>query len=329
MHKRLVSTNISTPGFYRADPNLYLLVRKGRRGTTTRSWIVRYELHGKAYGMGIGALDTYSLSEARSRARLIRQQLHDGVDPLAHRNAERARQQAEAAKGISFEDASRQYIAAQMTRWVPGHHAHWVTSLSTWVHPIIGKTSVGAIETEHVLRVLQQAMPDGDGKFWEKRYPTARNVRSRIEIVLAWAAANGLRDVDKPNPARWRGHLQHLLPGQSKLSKPVPQPSLNWRELPAFMTQLAQLEDEPAALALRFLCHVATRTADIARCKIVDIDLDAGVWRVAAYSKSGLTIDVPLSAPALQLAREAASACRSTRSPTAARCCSPASARAP
>jgi hypothetical protein len=283
--KRLISTNISTPGFYRADPNLYLCVRPGRDGPT-KSWVVRYELNGKAHGMGIGALDTYGLGEARIKARLIRQQLDQGIDPIAARKAERVKRAADQAKAVSFEAAASAYIKAQMTRWVPGHHDAWVNSLATWVHPIIGKMPVGSIETADVRRVLEQIIP-GEGKFWDKRHVTAQRVRNRIEKVLASAAAQGLRDVDKPNPARWPDHLELLLPAASKFAKPVPQPALPYADMPAFMAQLAVLDDEPAALALRFLCHVATRTADVARAKIEHVDLDKAVWSIPAYSKSG------------------------------------------
>jgi integrase len=162
---------------------------------------------------------------------------------------------------------------------------------------------VGEITTDDVLRCLQQPV---DGKsFWETRSVTATRVRARIETVLSWAGAQGLRPADVPNPARWRGHLQFLLAGQSKLAGPEPQPALPYLELGAFLDALAK-HDGTASLAYRFLAHVCTRSADLQRAKIADIDLDAAVWKIASYSKTGRPLNVPLSPQALALAREAA-----------------------
>jgi integrase len=311
MPKKLTSLNIRKPGFYRADQNLYLVVRQGKNGPT-RSWIVRWEKSGRPRDMGIGRASDYSLSEAREKARLIRQQLHEGVDPIEHRKAERGRIAAEQRKAVSFEEAARGYIQAHLARWVPAHADGWIGSLRDWVHPKIGGMSVAAIETSHVLQVLQQPVSGADGTFWEKRFVTAQRCRSRIEIVLGWAGAQGYRAADLPNPARWRGHLQFLLPGQSKLAAPKPMPALNWRELPQFMARLSELKDEPAALPLQFLIHVAVRTADIARCKVSDVDLEAGIWHIERYSKSGRPLDVPLSPAALALAKQAAAIANGT-----------------
>jgi integrase len=276
--KKLTSLNIRKPGFHRVDQNTYLVVRKGKKeGSTTRSYVLRFERNGKARDMGLGRASDYTLAEVRERSRLVR--------------------------AVSFEEASRGYIQGQLTRWTSEHATDWISSLRDWVHPLIGKMPVASIETADVLRVMQQ--PFKGGTFWTKRATTAQRCRSRIEIVLGWAGAQGHRQADIPNPARWKKHLEFLLSAPSKLAKPVPQPALPYAEMPAFMAALAK-QDGATALALRFLCHAAVRTADVARCEITDVDLDAAVWKIASYSKSNLAIDVPLSPAALAIAREAA-----------------------
>src|SRR5436305_560003 len=44
---------------------------------------------------------------------------------------------------------------------------------------------------------------------------TASRLRGRVESVLDWASARGYCTGD--NPARWRGHLDNLLPPRSKV----------------------------------------------------------------------------------------------------------------
>jgi integrase len=312
MPKKLTSLNIRKPGFHRADQNLYLVVRQAKDGSTTRSWVLRWERNGKARDMGLGRASDYTLAEARERARLVRQQLDAGIDPIEHRKAERGRIAAEQKKSVTFEEASRGYIQGQLTRWVSAHADGWIGSLRDWVHPIIGKMPVSAIETTDVLKVLQQ--PVEGGTFWTKRAVTAQRCRSRIEIVLGWAGAQGHRQADIPNPARWKGHLQFLLPAASKLAAPVPQPALPYAQMPAFMAALAKHESV-AARALQFVAFTAVRTADVARAKVGDVDFPAATWRIASYSKTGRPLAIPLSPQALAiatLAKEAASIANGT-----------------
>jgi integrase len=311
MPKKLVSTNISRPGLHWAATNLFLCVRVGKAGVVTRSWVLRFERNGHARDMGLGRASDYTLAEARERARLVRQQLNDGLDPIEVRRTERARKQAEQAASVTFEEASRGYIQGQLQRWVPAHADDWITSLASWAHPVIGRMAVGQVGIEDVLRVLRQPVPGAEGDFWSARAKTAQRVRSRIELVLGWAGANGLRAPDTPNPARWKRHLEFLLPAQSKLTAPRAMPALPYSEAPAFLAALRECEGI-AALALQFVLFTAVRTADVARCKISDIDLGESIWRIAGYSKTGRPLNIPLSAPAVEIARQAAAIANGT-----------------
>ncbi len=64
----------------------------------------------------------------------------------------------------------------------------------------------------------QKVVSAADGAtatLWTARPETASRVRGRIESVLDWAAARNYRQGE--NPARWRGHLENLLPKRSKV----------------------------------------------------------------------------------------------------------------
>ena len=74
---------------------------------------------------------------------------------------------------------------------------------------MFGNIAVGAIDTGLVLKVLESV--------WKAKTETASRVRSRIENVLDWAKVRGYRQGD--NPARWKGHLDKLLPAPAKVRK--------------------------------------------------------------------------------------------------------------
>lgn len=162
--------------------------------------------------MGLGSLDTIGLADARERARRAREQRLDGHDPIELRKAARLAAQLDAAKAIRFTEAARQYIAANKIEWAnPKHATQWESTLERYVFPAFGDVSVGAIDTGLVLRVIEP--------IWATKPETASRVRGRIETILDWAAARGYRDSE--NPARWRGHLNKVLPSPAKTKRVV------------------------------------------------------------------------------------------------------------
>lgn len=100
-------------------------------------------------------------------------------------------------------------------------------------------------------------------------------MRERIERVLAWATTQGLREGE--NPARWRGHLQELLPKPSKLKKVKHHPSLPYVQVGAFCRLLGR-EKGIAARALQLTILTACRTGEVIFAKWEEFDLDAMVW---------------------------------------------------
>src|ERR1700745_4520143 len=75
--------------------NLLLQVTGKPDGKFSRSWIFRYERDGKRHDLGLGPLDTLSLTEARARTRDLRIQLLDGADPKGVREQRRAERLAQ------------------------------------------------------------------------------------------------------------------------------------------------------------------------------------------------------------------------------------------
>jgi hypothetical protein len=192
------------------ERGLYLIVA----GPNAAHWELRYQLNGRGRWMGLGSARTFTLLEARERARVSRQKLADKIDPLEVRRVERAQQAAATASVKTFREAADGYIAAHRAKWRSAKHGHqWIASLATYVHPLIGNFDVAAIDTPAILKVLEQRVPAAlgypAGPLWTARPVTADRVRNRVELVLSWAAGRGYRGKD--NPARW-DDLKHVLP---------------------------------------------------------------------------------------------------------------------
>lgn len=281
---------LNEPGRYADGGGLYLQVSQWN----TKSWLFRYMLNGRARQMGLGSVSTFTLKEARERARAARQLLADGIDPLEARRKALAAERIEAARAITFQEAAQRYIKAHRAGWKNVKHANqWTATLFTYAYPVIGSLPVSAVDTGLVLKVLEP--------IWTSKPETASRVRGRIESVLDWAAVRGYRSGD--NPARWRGHLDKLLPPKAKVAKVRHQPAMPYAELPAFMAELRE-NASISAKALEFTILTAVRTGEAIYSRWSEIDLDGRLWIIPAErTKSGREHRVPLCDRALEILR--------------------------
>jgi integrase len=270
------------PGLHSDGNGLYLAV--GRSGA--RSWVVRYMLAGRTREMGIGSAGAVSLAEARRKAQDARKLLADKVDPIAIRDAQRDAIRLETAKAVTFDTCATAYVEAHRPGWKNAKHAQqWTNTLHTYASPVIGKQPVQAIETEHVLKILQP--------IWTAKPETAHRVRGRIEKILDWAKVMKYRAGE--NPARWRGHLDHLLAARDKVKQVTHHAALPYRELPEFMAQLRE-QSSLSAKALEFTILTAARTNEVIAAQWGEIDFAARMWTAPGNRmKSGREHRVPLS----------------------------------
>jgi integrase len=146
------------------------------------------------------------------------------------------------------------------------------------------------VTTDDVLSVLKP--------LWNAKPETASRLRGRIERVLDAAKAQGLRSGE--NPARWRGHLDQLLPKRQKLTRGH-HAAMDYADLPAFVENLKSREGS-AARALEFAILTAARSGEVLGARWAELDLHRGVWTVPAMRmKAGREHRVPLSRHALNL----------------------------
>ena len=281
-----------TPGLYGDGKGLWLRVGHG----AGKSWVLRYMIRGRAHEMGIGSYSDYSLSEARERARHYRKLIKDeGVDPIERRRARRDADQAARAKTMTFKECADSCIKAHSAGWRnPKHAAQWPSTLETYVYPVFAALPVEVIDTALVMRAIEP--------IWTTKSETASRVRGRIETVLDWAKARGYRDGE--NPARWKGHLENLLPQKSKVRRVEHHAALPYVELPGFMAELRS-QNGVAARAFEFMILTAARTSEVIGARWEEINLAERLWMVPAKRmKAGKEHRVPLCDRAIEILEE-------------------------
>lgn len=284
--------SLTALGHYSDGDGLFLQVT----GNGAKSWLFKYRFGGKRREMGLGSLRKVSLAQAREEAARCRSHLGRRVDPIEARDAgAKAGEQAK-LQLVTFDTAAKEYIAMNRAGWKSAKHAQqWENTLATYCtdpgQPL-SELPVKDVDTELVLKVLQP--------IWATKTETAGRLRNRIEIVLDYARAKRMRDGD--NPARWRGHLDAILPEPKKVKKVEHHAALPYKECPAFLRELLATEDTPTGLALAFAVLTATRTSETLGATWDELDLDQRTWTIpGARIKNGDEHVVPLSDAAMQV----------------------------
>ncbi len=281
---------LKEPGLYFVGgvPGLILQIT----GPDAKSWILRAMVGGKRRDIGLGGYPAVTLAGARERARAAREKISAGTDPVEERTAARSALAASRASAVTFAVAAERFIEANEAGWKNAKHAaQWKTTLETYANPTIGKMHVAAIETSHIVSILEP--------LWQTKTETANRVRGRMESVLDWAKVRGYRIGE--NPARWKGHLDHILPARSKVQKVKHHAALDYRRAGDFMAALRTVGGT-GARALEFAILTATRSNEVRGATWAEIDLEAGVWIIPAdRMKAAKEHRIPLCDAAIAL----------------------------
>lgn len=278
---------IKTDGRHSIGDGLYLeIVGNARR------WFTRYTIQGRRREMQLGTAADVSLKEARELVADVRKTVKAGVDPIERKKVV----EVEEAKKPSFGTFADELIGTIESGFRNEKHIYqWKQTLGDAYCASIRKKTVDAVTTEDIVDILKP--------LWATKQETASRLRGRIEKVLDAAKARDWRTGE--NPARWRGHLDHLLPRRQKLQRGH-QPAMPYEEVPAFVGRL-RTRDAVAARALEFLILTAARSGEVTGATWGEIDLASKVWTVpAGRMKAGREHRVPLSARAIEILIEMA-----------------------
>lgn len=266
---------------------LYLRIEGG-----SRSWVLRYVFARARRRMGLGSYPGVSLASARDDARAALKLRDSGKDPLVMREAERETLRLAAAQRVPFDEAAAEYIREHESTWRSLKHAQqWRSTLATYASPHFGHVAVSEVDQARVLRAL--------APIWKAKTETATRLRGRIEQILDWATAHGYRT--GPNPARWRGQLEHILADPLKVAPVKHHPAVDVGDLPAVYRQIAEIDGQ-SARALCFLILTAARSGEVRGATWSEVDLDGALWIVPAERMKGKKEHrVPLSRQAVAL----------------------------
>lgn len=268
--------SLKEPGRHADGGGLYLHIDP----SLSKRWVFVFQWRGQRKEMGLGSAATVGLAEARDEALAARRAVLAGTNPIEARKAERG--------GKTFADVADEVLASigpSMSN--DKHRAQWTTALKVTALPLRSKR-VDEITTEDVLAILRP--------LWTRTPETASRLRGRIERVLDAAKAKGLRSGE--NPARWRGHLNMLLPRQRKLGRGH-HAAMPFAEVSSFIAVLRQ-RPAVAARALEFTILTAARTGEALGMRWSEIDLKEAIWNVPAERmKARISHRVPLSPAAL------------------------------
>ncbi len=260
------------------------------RDDLKKYWVFRFTVNGNRHDTGLGSFPEITLADAKHKVAKLRGLLANGINP-----AELKQQQREAIKQktkVTFSEYARDHIDRMSPNWWNHkNEKQWINTLTTYAYHVIGKLELDAITTEHVLKILEP--------IWTIKNQTSSRLRGRIERIMGAAISQGLRQ--QPNPAIWKGHLEHLLPAHRKSEKH--HEALPYAEIPELM---AHLENTRAVsiLALQFTILTAARTGEVRFAEWNEIKDD--VWVIPAHRmKAKREHQVPLCSRALELLKEA------------------------
>lgn len=263
-------------------------------GNGARTWVLRTTVGNKRRDIGLGSYPGVTLALARDKARETKELIGKGIDPVEQKKAIRAQLIAAQSSALTFDEAADKLHRSKSTEFRNAKHAaQWITTIKTYASPLIGKLPVADVELAHIVKILEP--------IWQTKTETATRLRGRLEQVLAWATVSGFRKGD--NPARWKGHLDAVLPKPSKIAKVVHHKALPIDDMSGFMVDLRKRQGM-SARALEFLILTATRSGDVRGALWSEIDLNSRVWIIPAERmKIQKEHRIPLSDQALALLR--------------------------
>lgn len=271
---KAIQINSLPPGTHSDGGNLLLRVRE----SGSRSWVFRYKQNGRAIELGLGSTNDRTLAEARDAANDMRRAIARGQSPKEVLRVEKP--------GKTFAEYARECIEHKKAGWRNSKHAsQWTNTLEQYAFPFIGDKSITDIGVDDVKSALNP--------IWKGKTETASRVRQRIEVVLDYAFLH--EDIDKSNPARWKGCLDHIFAAPKKVSPVVHFNAIPYTKLHEVM-QALRAKTSMSAYCVRWIALTACRSSEARGMTWEEIDMTSKTWIIpASRMKSGREHRVPLN----------------------------------
>jgi integrase len=277
---KAIQINSLPPGTHSDGGNLLLRVRE----SGSRSWVFRYKQNGRAIELGLGSTNDRTLAEARDAANDMRRAIARGQSPKEVLRVEKP--------GKTFADYARECIEHKKAGWRNSKHAsQWTNTLEQYAFPFIGDKSITDIGVDDVKAVLNP--------IWKGKTETASRVRQRIEVVLDYAFLH--EEIDKSNPARWKGCLDHIFAAPKKVSPVVHFNAIPYGKLPEVM-QALRAKTSMSACCVRWIALTACRSSEARGMTWEEIDIVSKTWTIPSNRmKSAREHRVPLNDECIEI----------------------------
>lgn len=255
-------------------------------------WVLRFvsPVTNKRRDMGLGTYPEIGIADARMRGLEARRMIANGQDPIEARQAFAAARKA-ISEAMTFQRAAETFHKEQKPGWKnPKHADQWINTLRTYIFPKLGKKNVAELTPRDFADALRP--------IWLEKAETASRVKQRCHAVMKWCL---VQELAKGNPV---DGIDHLLPTQqSKRVRVQHQPSLPWRDLPAFVNGV--LRSQPPNVTrhlMEFVILTAARSGEARAMTWAEVDLETKVWTVpASRMKAKVAHRVPLSHRAVEI----------------------------
>ncbi|WP_071828885.1 tyrosine-type recombinase/integrase [Citrobacter sp. S-77] len=277
---------------------LYLLVNPNG----SKRWYIKYRFVNKEKKLALGPYPLLTLAQARRMREEAQLLLISGIDPSAHRKAERLAITPE----HTFDSVAREWVTSNVN-WSAEHKKRVLRYFELYVFPTNGHCDITKMKVKDLLVPIKEVEKAG-------KLDVASRLQQRTACVMRYAVQNGIID---HNPAS-------DLTGAVSTPKVRHHPALDLNLIPDFLERIDDYKGRQLTqLAVKLALLLFIRSSELRFARWDEIDLHNAMWTIPAerepipgvkYSARGAKMHsphlVPLSRQAIELLHEVQQHCR-------------------
>ena len=279
---------------------------KGKEKIGSRQWLYRTTIGNERPFLGCGGYPSVHTKTAKERARKLKQQVQDGIDPRIEKKKGKEQLKQQKRQQLTFKQAGDKYLIKKQGDYKTAKQVQKVSSqFRDYVYPYIGNMQVKDIERHHLISMLEN--------YYYKVPSTAIRVINHVEKVIQLAILADKRKT--ANPAVWHKNLSLMFTAKEKIAPTQHHPSLPWKELPEFMMELDEYREpkgfRPDGDCTAFIIHTVARVSEARLMKWSDVDLENKIWTIKEAAPKGDDMrkskrewKIHLTTPAIKILKE-------------------------